>query len=103
MVLHLAELHSSPGDPSLATMNCFSEVAKQYPSATSFTARQPALLVGGIVDGAGLDDLADVAWRARMEGLRHRAFYVISGFTNPAGESRSAGTTFTVQRKWLST
>jgi (S)-3,5-dihydroxyphenylglycine transaminase len=82
MVLTLRALRADPADVLLA-------VSPTYVGLTG-AARlvdMPVLPVSGGEDGIDLDDLVDTVRRARAEGLRPRALYVMPDFANPSGIS----------------
>jgi (S)-3,5-dihydroxyphenylglycine transaminase len=82
MYLVLRALRAGPQDVLLA-------VAPTYVGLTG-AARlvdMPVLPVAGGTDGVDLDDLVAVIRRARREGLRPRACYVMPDFANPSGLS----------------
>ncbi|MFJ1608831.1 PLP-dependent aminotransferase family protein [Streptomyces sp. NPDC088253] len=87
MYLVLRALRAGPRDVLLA-------VAPTYVGLTG-AARLvdlPVLPVAGGAEGVDLDDLRAVLDRARREGLRPRACYVMPDFANPSGLSLSRET-----------
>ncbi len=87
MVLALRALRSGPRDVLLA-------VSPTYVGLTG-AARlvdMPVLPVASGEAGVDLDDLLSTIQRARAEGLRPRACYVMPDFANPSGVSMSSKT-----------
>ncbi|MCY0931125.1 PLP-dependent aminotransferase family protein [Streptomyces sp. H27-H1] len=92
MYLILRALRAGPEDVLLA-------VAPTYVGLTG-AARlvdMPVLPVSGGADGVDLDDLVAVVRRARRDGLRPRACYVMPDFANPSGLSL----TYAMRRRLL--
>ncbi len=92
MYLVLRALRAGPEDVLLA-------VAPTYVGLTG-AARlvdMPVLPVSGGVEGVDLDDLVAVIRRARRDGLRPRACYVMPDFANPSGLSL----TYAMRRRLL--
>jgi (S)-3,5-dihydroxyphenylglycine transaminase len=92
MYLVLRALRAGPEDVLLA-------VAPTYVGLTG-AARlvdMPVLPVSGGADGVDLDDLVAVIRRARRDGLRPRACYVMPDFANPSGLSL----TYAMRRRLL--
>ncbi|MFD5871148.1 PLP-dependent aminotransferase family protein [Streptomyces sp. NPDC060322] len=92
MYLVLRALRAGPEDVLLA-------VAPTYVGLTG-AARlvdMPVLPVSGGADGVDFDDLVAVVRRARRDGLRPRACYVMPDFANPSGLSL----TYAVRRRLL--
>ncbi|WBQ06441.1 aminotransferase-like domain-containing protein [Kribbella sp. CA-293567] len=82
MVLVLRALRADPADVLLAVSPAYVGI-----TGAARIVDLPVLPVAGGNEGVDLEDLVAVAKRARAEGLRPRACYVMPDFANPSGLS----------------
>jgi (S)-3,5-dihydroxyphenylglycine transaminase len=82
MVLVLRALRASPADVLLAISPAYVGI-----TGAARLVDLPILPVAGGNSGVDLDDLVAVVKRARADGLRPRACYVMPDFANPSGLS----------------
>ncbi|MFI5711748.1 PLP-dependent aminotransferase family protein [Kribbella sp. NPDC051620] len=82
MVLVLRALRATPADVLLAISPAYVGI-----TGAARLVDLPVLPVAGGNDGVDLEDLVAVVKRARAEGLRPRACYVMPDFANPSGLS----------------
>ncbi|MEV8631151.1 PLP-dependent aminotransferase family protein [Streptosporangium sp. NPDC051023] len=82
LYLTLRALRRTERDALLAVFPCYVGVA-----GAAELADMPLLPVAGSPEGIDLDDLVAVVLRARADGMRPRALYVVADFANPSGIS----------------
>ncbi|MFC3983809.1 aminotransferase-like domain-containing protein [Streptosporangium jomthongense] len=87
LYLTVRALRRDGRDALLSVFPCYVGVA-----GAAALADMPLLPVAGSPEGIDLDDLVAVVHRARADGMRPRALYVVADFANPSGVSLGRAT-----------
>ncbi|WP_447002584.1 PLP-dependent aminotransferase family protein [Saccharothrix isguenensis] len=86
LYLTVRALRRTEKDALLAVFPCYFGI-----SGAAELADMPVLPVRDSADGVDLDDLVDVIGRAKADGIRPRALYLVPDFANPTGTTIPEG------------